>query len=168
MIGLDDHRWSRLKGGYRLPYDPRPLLAKREAGEENEAVWHELWSELHHQEDVGDASYACVPHVVRIYRQRGITDWNSYAIVATIELARGKRENPKLPAWLEKDYFEAIRDLAEIGVKELPKRQDHCVLRGILGIVALQKGARTYARFLLKYSQEELLDLESAALEMGN
>lgn len=48
-----------------------------------------------------------------------------YAIVATIELAQGKRENPKLPAWLEKDYFEAIRDLAEIGLKELPKMQDH-------------------------------------------
>jgi len=144
------------------------LLAKLEAGEETEGVRHELWGELHHQGDVGDASYACVPHLVRIYRQRGITDWNSYAIVATIELARGERENSKLPAWLEKDYFEAIRDLAEIGLKELPKMQDHYVLRGILCIVALQKGARTYARFLLEYSQEELLDLESEALEMEN
>jgi hypothetical protein len=156
------------KGGYRLPYDPRLLLAKLEAGEETEAVWHELWGELHHHGDVGDASYACVPHLVRIYRQGGITDWNSYAIVATIELARGERENPKLPAWLEKDYFEAIRDLGEIGLKELPKMQDHYALRGILCIVALQKGARTYARFLLEYSQEELLDLESEALEMEN
>lgn len=102
------------------------------------------------------------------YRQPGMTDWNSCAIVATIELARGKRENPKLPAWLENHYFEAIRDLAEIGLKELPKMQDHHLLRGLLCIVALQKGARTYARSLLEYSQEELLDLESASLGMGN
>ena len=167
MISLDDHRWSRLKGGYRLPYDPRPLLAKLEAGEETEAVWHELWGELHHQGDVGDASYACVPHRVRIYRQPGITDWNSYAIVATIGLAR-KAENPKLPAWLEQDYFEAIRDLAEIGVEELPKNARSLCSSRIPCIVALQKGARTYPRFLLEYSQEELLDLECAALEMGN
>jgi len=50
-------------------------------------VWEELWNELHHQGDVGDASFASVPFLVRSYRQRDVINWNTYALVAIIELA---------------------------------------------------------------------------------
>jgi len=40
MLSLDDDRWSGLKGGYRIPFDPRPLLKKIESGAELEATWH--------------------------------------------------------------------------------------------------------------------------------
>ncbi len=166
MLSLDDRRWSELKGGRRTLCDPRPLLAKLEAGQDLKNVWHDLWDELHHQGAVDDASYACVPHLVRIYRQRGLTDWNAYTIVAAIELARAEGNNPKLPTWLKDGYFEAIQDLAETGIKELHGVRSKYDLRGILCILALQKGARTYARFLLEYSEEELLDIESAAFEL--
>ena len=88
MLSFDDERWNRLKGGYRTPFDPHPLLRKLENGEQNPAVWHELWGELHHQGDVGEASYAAVPHIVEIHRKSGVVDWNPYAIVACIESAR--------------------------------------------------------------------------------
>jgi hypothetical protein len=176
MLSLNDDRWSQLKGGRRTPCDPRPLLARLEWGnlergelqhdDDLKAVWHALWDELHHQGDVDEASYASIPHLVRIYRQRGVVNWNAYAIVAAIELARGEGNNPELPNWLRDGYFEAIRDLAEMGMKELPDVQDQHALRGILCIIALEKGARTYARFLLEYSEQELLDLESAASEI--
>ena len=52
---------------------------------------------------------------MRIYRKRGIIDWDTYAIVAVIELARDDGKNPKVPKWLENDYFRAIRELAEVG-----------------------------------------------------
>ena len=176
MVRLDDARWRQLRGGYRTPYDPRPALAKLEAGGDTEEAWRELWNELHHQGDVGEASYASVPHLVRIHCQRGVTDWNTYAMVAIIELARGekvdlahgKRRNPELPAWLENGYFEAIRELAETGIKELQSTKDIYLLRGILCLIALDKGARTYARFLLSYSEEEILDMESDASEMNS
>jgi hypothetical protein len=167
MLSLDDPRWAQMKGGYRVAFDPRPLFANLEAGNHDEEIWHTLWNELHHQGDVDEASYGSVPHLVRIYRQRSTVDWNTYAIVATIELARGERKNPELPTWLEDGYFEAIRDLAETGVKQLPGTQDQYALRGILSVVALQKGTRTYARVLLEYSEAELLDIESAASEVG-
>jgi hypothetical protein len=60
-------------------------------------VWHELWDELHHQGDVGEASYAAVPIIVESYQKRGVIDWNAYAIVAIIELARNERDNPDVP-----------------------------------------------------------------------
>ena len=87
MLSLDDKRWRDFSGGYRVPFDPRPLLSKLETEDDTKDVWRELWGELHHQGDVGEASYASVPHFVRIYRQRDAIDWNTYAIVAIIELA---------------------------------------------------------------------------------
>jgi hypothetical protein len=60
-----------------------------------------------------------VPHLVRIHRKSGIVDWNTYAIVAIIELARGKGNNPEVPNRLEEGYLRAIRELAEIGAAEI-------------------------------------------------
>ena len=99
--------------------DPRPLLAQLESEQTRETAWHELWEELHHQGDVGEASHASVPHLVGIHRKRGTVDWNTYAMVAIIELARGKGNNPGVPPWLEEDYLRAIRELAEVGASEI-------------------------------------------------
>ena len=173
MLSFDDPRWTQLTGGYRVLCDPRPLLQQLQAGTKTDEAWHDLWEELHHQGDVGEASYAAVPHLVRIHRQRSLRDWNTYAMVGIIELARGevvdaahnKRKNPEVPDWLKDDYFEAHRDLSEIGLKEFPSAQDPYLVRGILGILALHKGARTYARILLNYSEAEMSDIESAATE---
>jgi hypothetical protein len=165
MLSFEDDRWRNFKGGYGVPFDPRPLLSKLETGQDDKTVWGLLWSELHHQGDVGEASYAAVPHLVRIYRQRNASDWNTYAIVATIELARGKGKNPDLPDWMATDFQSALKELAELGVEEILRAQDSETVRSILSIVALAKGARTHARFLLEYSDEELVDLETQAQE---
>ena len=143
--------------------DPRPLLAQLESEETRETAWHELWEELHHQGDVGEASYASVPHLVRIHRTSGTVDWNTYVIVAIIELARGKGNNPEVPTWLEEDYHRAIRELAEIGAAEIWRTEDPEAERAILSVIAIAKGLRTHGRFLLKYSEDEMLDIESRA-----
>ncbi len=70
--------------------DPRPLLERLASRKDLETTWHELWDDLHHQGDVGDASYVAVTEIVRIYRQHTMVDWNTYGIVAIIELARGR------------------------------------------------------------------------------
>lgn len=101
MLSFDDPRWGELRGGYRMPFDPRPALAQLAAGGDVEDAWHELWENLHHQGDVGEASYAAVPHLVRIHQQRGEVDWNTYAIVAITDLARTQPNNPPVPKWLE-------------------------------------------------------------------
>src|SRR5258705_5799402 len=97
MLEQTDKRWPTLTGGRRTRIDPRPLLVKLESGQEIDEVWTALWDELHHQGDVAEGSYACVPHLARIYRWHSETDWNTYAIVAIIELARTSGINPALP-----------------------------------------------------------------------
>ena len=161
MLSLDDGRWNNMAGGYRMKCDPRPLLAELESAENKETAWHELWEELHHQGDVGEASYASVPHLVRIHRTSGVVDWNTYAIVAIIELARGKGNNPEVPTWLEQDYSRSIRDLAEIGAAEIWRTDEPDAVRSILSVIAIAKGLRTHGRFLVEYSEVELLAIES-------
>jgi hypothetical protein len=160
MIGFDDPRWSGLKGGYKVPFDSRPLLEKLEHEPEIGSVWSELWNELHHQGDVGDASFAAVPHIVRIYCARGVIDWNAYAIISIIELARNQNKNPDVPDWIKDDYFNAIHALAEKGISELLNAEDPDTCCAILGIIALEKGLRNHARLLTEYSDRELQGAE--------
>jgi hypothetical protein len=77
MLPLEDPHWESMCGGYRIPYDARPALRALLAGDEQDPIWEELWEALHHQGDVGDASYAAVPWLVETQKVRGDLNWNS-------------------------------------------------------------------------------------------
>ncbi len=160
MINIEDDRWSEMTGGYKTPFDPRPLLKRLETESDTAQIWRELWEELHHQGNVGEASYAAVPFLVASYRKRGGTNWNAFAMAAIIELARTGGKNPDLPQWLSDDYFRAIREFAEIGVTEVLHAKTTEDVRAILSIIAIEKGLRIHADFLLKYSDDELSQME--------
>ncbi len=161
MLSLDDNRWNDLTGPYKTRFDPRPLLVRLATERETATVWRGLWYGLHHQGDVGDASYAAVPQLVSIHRERGVVDWNTYAIVAIIELARTERKNPAVPEWLERDYFSAIQELALAGASELSRTEEPEAVRSILSVIAIAKGLRTHGKFLVEYCEDELLEMES-------
>jgi hypothetical protein len=161
MLSLDDNRWNNLTGGYRMKCDPRPLLVQLESEQTRETAWNELWEELHHQGDVGEASYASVPHLVKIHQKGGQDASNTFTIVAIIELARGKGTNPEVPKWLEEDYLWAIRELAETGTAEIWRTDEPETVRAILSVIAIAKDLRTHGRFFVEYSEDELLDIES-------
>jgi hypothetical protein len=162
MLNIDDIPWAQLTGGYRLPYDPRPALKKLET--DPAEAWDELWQELHHQGDVGESSYATVPFLIPAYRERVTPDWNVYAMVATIELARDNPSNPHVPGWLLDSYQHSIAELAQIGLVELQRTNDPDLIRAILSILSLWKGARTYARMLIEFSESEVRELEEQVL----
>ena len=159
MLNFQDARWQNFTAGYRVPVDLRPLLRDLETTSSPEVAWDDLWDELHHQGDVGPGSSVAVPHLVRIHRLRGNVDWNTYALVSTIELARGRGDNPDVPEWAVVDYQTAIRDLANLGLAELPQANDSITTRPILALLALTFGARKHARLLAEYGEEELDEL---------
>jgi hypothetical protein len=152
---LDDPRWDRLHGGYRIPYDPRKALGALERGEETKAAWKELWNELHHQGDVDEASYAAVPHLVRIHAARGIPDANTYAMVAVIELARRADRNPVLPSYLQKAYDAAWRHLVELGIRELGAAKDRDLVSSIIGVIAIAKEQPALGTLSTYFSEDE-------------
>lgn len=153
MLPLGDPAWKTLKGGYRVPYDASVSLARLEAGED---VWDELWQELHHQGDLGEASYASVPHLVRIAAARQTRGWNVYALVATIEVERHRKTNPPVPEWMRADYDRALRDLATLGLADLDDREDALTIRSILGLVALTKGALELGTWISYADESEI------------
>ena len=79
MRSFDDERWNHLEGGYKTLFAPRPSLRKLES-RNTATAGQELWEDLHHQGDVGDASYASIPELVRIHRKGSAAEWNLYAM----------------------------------------------------------------------------------------
>lgn len=160
MLPLDDERWSDLQGGYRSPCDPRPALARLERGDTS--AWDELWNELHHQGDVGLASYAAVPHLVQIHRERDVADWQTYALIGTIETCRSQGRNPALPNWLEPGYKGAWAAVVTLACRDLPRTADETTVRSILGAVAMAKGVRKLGEIILDFTADELAEMIEA------
>jgi hypothetical protein len=161
-MDLDDPQWSRLLGGYRVPYDPRKALIALERGDDTNNAWKELWTELCHQGDVGEASYAAVPHLVRIHATRGIADWNTYALVATIEDARRNGRNPRLPGNLCDAYETAWRELVKLGLRELAAAEEPTLVVSIIGVIAIGKGQYTLGRLAVAFTEDERQEMIKA------
>src|SRR4051794_35770324 len=102
MLPLDDPRWQTYRGGYRAPYDASPALRRLFDEGATPELWDELWEDLHHQNDVGSASYAAVPWLVEFLRRCPKLDWNPLGMIAVIELARPS--NPPVPPELGESY----------------------------------------------------------------
>ncbi|HEX4737060.1 MAG TPA: hypothetical protein VH331_05820 [Allosphingosinicella sp.] len=145
-----DIPWSELKGGYRAPYDPRPALAAVEAGI---GSWKELWEELHHQNDVGEASYAAIPIIARIADTSPGAD--AFALAATIELCRREEWNPPLPTWLEEDYAAAWDRLFRAAHRLLSEAKDDTLVRSLLAVIAIKKGLPRLAEISLDFDEDE-------------
>ncbi|MCC8957055.1 hypothetical protein H8B02_27560 [Bradyrhizobium sp. Pear77] len=154
-MDLDRPEWLTMHGGYRVPYDPRDALLALESGKNAKAAWDELWSELFHQGDVGEASYAAVPHLVRIYASRERADWNTYAFVAIIEGARLNPGNPRLPAKMRDQYEAAVQSLSRQGVRELEAAVDPTLVASILAVIAIAKGQPTLGRLAVEFAEDE-------------
>jgi hypothetical protein len=155
MLPLDDPQWRELDGGYRVPYDASQPLTRLEAGED---VWKELWTELHHQGDLGLASYAAVPQLVRITANHLSRDWNLYALVATIEIERHRKTNPPLPSWLELSYRSAWNQLLSLALRDLSIPTDDLTVRSALSVIALAHHERPLGALLHDIEGREIYD----------
>jgi hypothetical protein len=159
MLSLDDPKWKSLRGGYRIPYNPAGALRRLYASENQKAAWAELWEELHHQGDVGDASYASVPHLVQIQKDRSDLSWDAYALIATIEIERHRRSNPPIPDWLLPSYESAWNDLMVVALRDYAKTTDALAARAILGVLALCKGLREIGMIVSHFDESEIKEI---------
>lgn len=153
MLSLDDPRWAEFEGGYRVPYDASEALRALRDGED---VWDELWEELHHQGDLGIASYVAVPQLVQIAAEAAQRDWNFYGLLATIEVERHRKTNPPLPDWLAADYHAAWTRAALIAADDLRLHPDSDTLKTILSVLALSKGERKLGAMLWSQDGDEV------------
>jgi hypothetical protein len=159
MLAYNDPKWRELKGGYKVFYDPTPALKKLERGIDTAGMWNELWGELHHQGDVGEASYAAVPHLVRIHQATRSLDWNLYALASIIEIERHRKTNPPLPDWLAKSYHEAWAALLGLAIDDLKRANDNTSIQALLGAIAIGKGMLKLGAVISNFTDDELLEI---------
>ncbi len=157
MLPFEDGRWNEMLGGYLIPYDPRAALLRIENGDAS--AWGDLWEDLHHQGDVDLASYAAVPHIVRIQQTRRSADYNAYGLIGVIELCRGVGKNPPLPEWLAQGYWGAWMQVPSLGCRDLAQTDSETVVITILGALALAKKQRVVGEVLLDFTQGELTEM---------
>lgn len=126
MLDLNDPRWKTFKGGYQVLYDASvPLRALEKTNEQKEIrlILDEFWSELHHQGDVEIASYMALPHLIRIARNKKLTETDIPALVAVIEIQRHINSEP-IPKEFEAEYEQEIKDIIEVLKLNLEKKWD--------------------------------------------
>jgi hypothetical protein len=164
MLPLDDPRWATYQGGYRLDYDASRVLLGLIQGKPPEAAWQELWEELHHQGDVGEASYASVPWLLEIARRSPEPDWNPLALICTIELARPR--NPDVPEELRQAYFDAILAIPSALAEKPCNVWDDLFTQVAVASLALSRGHRAFAEIYLEFGFTEAKKWLAAYLDI--
>ena len=160
MIQLNDSKWKELEGGYRTPYDAS--IALKRLGETNnleevDEILAELWDELHHQGDVGLASYFAVPHLIRITREKGTVNSSVLGLIAVIEVQRHKK-NPQIPKEYLKHYLDFLNQIPELIELAKNSEWDLEFTATALSALAASKGQIKVAEALLNFDDEDVLD----------
>jgi hypothetical protein len=160
MIELNDNRWKEFDGGYRIPYDASIPLRKLEQAsttQEIDLVFSELWNELHHQGDVGLASYFSVPHIIRIAKEKKLFTDNVFGLVAVIEIERHS-DNPNLPEEFEEPYLHSIqKELPGLIKQIIVDNWDVSLTATALSALAVSKGHIEIADAILKMEDQDLV-----------
>lgn len=141
MMSLNDPRWAGFDGAHRVPFDAAaPLTAFLSGKLSDEQFWYVVWNDLFHQDDVGVASYAAVPQIMRICEQQDLFDYNLFTFAAGVERVRHYDDNPAMPAWLEAEYRAGLQAIIRYGIAHLTDEWDAATLKAFLMLVAVYKG----------------------------
>jgi hypothetical protein len=120
VLSLDSEVWTRLRTAYG---DGRevPALLRRVASEgvplgytndSSGCPWAVLWATICHQGTVYTASYAAVPHLVRLCSEVApVARPHVVQLVVWIEIGRGSPAAPPLPDDLAPGYTTALAEL---------------------------------------------------------
>ncbi len=145
MLPLDDPHWCELSDAYGPSSGIPKLLADAEALAEetdhNTEPYFSLWSALCHQGDVYSASYAALPHLVRIIEENlGNFRPTLLLLVHAIEVARSGGRGPQIPRDLSGPYQEALARIPAFTSALLARALKEEELRVILAACASAKG----------------------------
>lgn len=163
-LALDSPRWAELTHAYGDATDIPELLRQlenfpRSAAYDSEP-WFSLWSALAHQGDVYSASFAAVPHVVKVLATDPTrADFSYFHFAAWVEVCRARTNTP-VPSDLAPAYFEALAWLPSLVAASAEQREwNDDLLLCALAAIAASKGATEVAEAVLELTPEVLADL---------
>ena len=152
MLDLDDRAaWERLCHAYGSAGDIPALLRAVESlpayvGGDGDP-YYDLWSALCHQGTIYTASYAAVPHLVRIAdgAPPGYAALSLVHLAAYIEFERDGVEDPEVPPHVAEAYRAAVRELPRVTLPLLLGATDDRDARMALFVLAACAGRRDMA-----------------------
>ncbi len=160
-MDLTDKRWQDFDGGYRSPYDasiPLKQLQETNDDEKIKEIFDELWNELHHQGDVGVASYMAVPQLIRIARLKNRFDRQTLCLSIVIEQQRHLGNNPTLPSEFQEYYDHGIKDLEQFVLKNLEHDLDVTTYTIALATLATCRGRIRLGKAIMELEDEEIMN----------
>jgi len=140
-----------MRHAYGVASDIPQLLRKLETAplsETDSDTWFSLWSALAHQGDIYPASFAAVPHIVRMLAvapQEASHDFFSFP--AWIEICRQKQA-VEIPEDLAGDYFDALAQLPSLVAAAADREWDTYLVRATLSAIAAVKGFGAIAELI--------------------
>lgn len=159
MIQLNDPIWKTFEGGYRNIYDASVRLKELEKTNNEEKIaeiFGEFWEELHHQGDVGFASYFALPHLIRIGIEQKLDNWDIPAFVAVIEIQR-HHNNPKIPEEFIEDYKKEIQQITNLIAINQDRKWDKNYSVSALSAIAAVNGQIDLAKIILELDDEDCI-----------
>jgi hypothetical protein len=120
--------------------------------------WEVVWDELHHQGDVGEATYARIPYLVDYQSRQRELDEQLFHFCVVVDLAQPENNNPAIPAEIEFSYAKALRQLPIIGVDLLKRGCEEHIVMGVTAATALAAGHRMLARAYLEFGRTDALE----------
>jgi len=160
-LELNDSRWAELEGGYRgCLYDASVALSRLKYANtlvETSAIYQVLWDELHHQGDVGIASYYAVPHMVSAAKLNQMVDYNVLGLVSLIEIQRHKN-NPVMPPLLYPAYSMALNELASLAISIINDDWDSSTASAALTAIAIAKKQIKLGNAIQNMDSEDVID----------
>jgi hypothetical protein len=162
LLSLHDPRWGELRHCYGPAEDIPDLLRQLAAAPGPQAdtwadPWFTLWSSLCHQDDVYPASYAAVPHLVRIaIEATGPVDFSFLLLPASIEVARATARGPAVPDFLVAAYEQALAALPDAVAAHRHEAWDEAMLLSASAALAVAKGHLRVAEMLVNLDGEDI------------
>ena len=158
---LIDEIWQELEGGYRIPYDVSVPLKRLEQTNDPETIrkiWAELWNELHHQGDVGLASYLAVPQLVRIGKSKNLFDCDLLGLCIVIEQQRHLGDNPPLPVEFQNYYDHGLEELKQFVLDNLNRDLDDSTYAFALAAFATCTGRTKLGKAIMELEDKSIMD----------
>jgi hypothetical protein len=158
-MDLNAKVWKELDGGYRQNYDAsivlKALKSSREP-EETKKLLDELWDNLHHQGDVGLASYLSVPQLILICIEKHSLDSKFIGLVMLIEQCRLLGTNPELPAEFEIEYFTSLANFEQYLLINFKSIYEPESVQNTLALLATLNGLPDLGRILAFLDEDSI------------
>ncbi|WP_316773007.1 hypothetical protein [Pedobacter frigiditerrae] len=158
---LTDNIWKTLEGGYRTIYDvsmPLQKLLATNDEREIDKIWEELWNELHHQGDVGLASYLSLPQLVQIGKLKNLYNLNLLSLCCIIEQQRHLGNNPVIPPEFLDYYENGLKELKLFVLNNLNNNLDDATYAISVATLATCNGQIELGKAILELEDKDILN----------